>query len=140
MAFREKLSWISVATCAAIYGAYFSSIARTALAGHTPAFGFGGPLAASIVALTIAQIVLIVVVAVAAPKEANSAPDERERLIDLRATSVGFYVMVTGTILACVAIGLGQPPFYTANGLFLTIVVAEIVRSASRIYFYRRGV
>jgi hypothetical protein len=42
-----------------------------------------------------------------------------------------------GAATAAIAIALGSPGFYTANGLFLTIVMTDLVRNAGQIVYFR---
>jgi len=140
MAFREKITWISLVTLVVIYGGYFVRVVANAGPTAPSPLIFGSMLASTVVLLIVTQIVLTTIVAVRAPREANAPMDEHERLIELKGTSIGFYVLVTGALAGCVAIGLGYSAYYTANGLFFAIVLAEIVRTAGRLYFYRAGV
>jgi uncharacterized membrane protein len=90
------------------------------------------------VLLTVVEVSGQLLVAVRAPREARLPADERESLIALRATRIGFHVVMIGAATICATIALGAPPFYTTNGLFLAIVVAEIVRHASQVVYFRR--
>jgi hypothetical protein len=136
MSFREKSSWISLVSILAIYGAYFWSLVRS---GSPAGTSFGG-LLMTIVAIAVVQTVLTVGVAVAAPREAQAPPDEREKLIDLKATRFAYAALAGSVACACFFGGFNPPIVFNANALLFILVAAEILRSGSQIVQYRRGV
>jgi hypothetical protein len=136
MSFREKMAWISVVSVLGIYGYYFWSLMRTG--SFTGDVRFGG-LVGTVIALIVVQVVLAIAVAIFGPKEAEVPRDERDKLIGLRATQVAYVLLVS-----CIACACFVPPFmpqirFNANSLLLVLVVAELVRSGSEIFQYRRG-
>jgi hypothetical protein len=136
MSFREKTAWISIVSMSGIYGFYFWSVIRSG----SPASGvhFGG-LLITIIALIIVQIVLTIVVAIFAPREAQAPRDERDRLIELRATQVAYALLTFCIVSACLLTAFVPPILFNTNVLLFTLVMAELLRSASQIFQYRRG-
>jgi len=134
MPFREKSAWISVLSMSGIYGFYFWSVIHTA----SRAASFGG-LIGTIVALVVVQIVLTVAAAVFSPRDAKAPRDEREKLIELQATRVGYAGLATGVLLACFCGALNPPIVFNPNALLFVLVSAEILRCACQIVLYRRG-
>jgi hypothetical protein len=134
MSFREKSAWISALSMAGIYGLYFYSVVR---AGRQP--GSLSGLLGTIIALVIVQVVLNVAVAIFAPADANAPRDERDKLIEMRATRLSYNGLATGIVLACFFGALKPPIVFNTNSLLFILVTAEIMRSASRIIQYRRG-
>jgi hypothetical protein len=139
MSFREKAAWISLLLNVVFYGYYVWRLYEVAAAGQTETFHYGGLLVQLIILLVIAQIVLNVIAAAARPKDVYARADERERLIHFKAANVGYAVCLSGAGGVAVAIALGWSAFYTANALFLVLVLAESSRNAAQIFFYRRG-
>lgn len=135
MSFREKTAWISTLSIAAIYALYFWSAFKGDRPGQVHFFG----LLATVIALVVLQTVSTIVVAIVAPKEAQTPRDEREKLIDLRATRVAYTVLVGSIACACFFGAFTPPIVFSANGLLFILVVAEILRSAGQIVQYRRG-
>jgi hypothetical protein len=80
-----------------------------------------------------------VFVAIREPKEAQAPPDERERMIDLRAIRLAAYVYVVGSFLAVFTLHHGANALAIANGVLLAFVVAEVVHYGARIIYHRRG-
>src|SRR5271167_4031409 len=98
MPFREKSAWISLVSMSGIYGLYFWSVIHARpQSGHV----HFGSLLGTIIALVVVQVVLTIGVAIAAPKEAQAPRDEREKLIDLKATRVAYAGLASGIALAC---------------------------------------
>lgn len=139
MSFREKSAWISFVTILGIFGAYFWNTWRI-LEGRIPyrdAIWLSVGLVVAFVAL---EVVLHAIVILQAPAEARRPTDERERLIDMRATRIGYYVLIAGA-LACVGmLHVTQSAWAITQHLLMAIVAAQAVRSGSKIVYFRRGV
>ena len=91
----------------------------------------------------IVQIVLTVIAAVATRAGGHSvqtARDEREQLIELKANRFALFIVQMGAVLTAGAISLGAPPYVTANSLVLALAIGELVRFAGQIVYYRVGV
>lgn len=136
MSFREKTAWISLLSMSGIYGFYFWSVghARPQAGG----FRFGG-LLGTIVALVAVQVALTAAAAIFAPKEAQAPRDERDKLIELRATRTSYAGLATGVAVACFFGAFDPPIVFNTNALLFILVTAEIMRSACQIIQYRRG-
>jgi hypothetical protein len=87
----------------------------------------------------LATIVLTVVAAVLAPKDAGAPLDERERLITLKANSASGYVLAAGVVLVIGVLFYGADDFLTINLLFFALVVSEIYKVTTQLVLYRRG-
>ena len=92
-----------------------------------------------VIALALIEVVVHIVVAMRAPKDAQAPKDERERLIELKAIRIAYYVFVVGALLAVSTIYLGHNVFAMAYHVLLAFVVAEVVNYAARIVYHRRG-
>jgi uncharacterized membrane protein len=136
MSFQEKRAWISLATMGLIYGRYFWSL--TMQGGRGPF----GSLLATVVQLVILQVVLFTLAAIFNPRDAQAKKDERERLIDLKATRVAYAGLSAGIICAYIFAGFPAPIVvrFDANSLLFVLVTAEMLRNVCQIVQYRRGV
>lgn len=133
MAFREKTAWISLISIAAIYGAYFVSIIRRQDAGHV------GGLLGYVVALVVVQTALKVAVAIQRPRDAQAQLDERERLIELKATHLAYSAISMALACACLFGAFEPPILFNTNALLFILVMVELMRSGCQIVQYRRG-
>jgi hypothetical protein len=80
-----------------------------------------GSLLGTIIALVVVQVVLSVGVAIAAPKEAKAPRDERDKLIELKATRIAYAGLATSVELACF-FGAFEPPIvFNTNSLLFVL-------------------
>ncbi len=135
MSFREKSAWISLVSMAGIYGAYFWSLIRSGPGDRQRTTGLLG----TIIALVIVQTVLTIVVAIFDPKNAQAPRDEREKLIELRASRFAYSGLATAVAFAVFFAALPTPIIFGANSLLFILVVTEIMRSSCQIVQYRRS-
>ena len=138
LSFREQSAWISLLAYAALYGYYFVTLFSAIAAGRAGTFEYGQLLVRVMFLLVVVEVLLQVAISLRSPKEATAPADEREGVIALKATRVAFHVVMVGAATICAAIALGAPAFYTTNGLFLAIVLAEVARNTSQVVYFRR--
>jgi hypothetical protein len=139
LSYREKQAWIVLVTTLAVYGVYFFAFGRAWMAGQGAGFGLFAPMAATVVALVVLQIVLSVASAIIAPSEAGAPADERDRMIARDSARAGFVALQAGVATALLAVALGVTPALAANGLLLVMVLGEVTRSAWQVVGYRRS-
>jgi archaellum biogenesis protein FlaJ (TadC family) len=135
MSFREKSAWISLISILVVTALFFMQETWTLTdprALHALLLCF--------VALVLIEIVGHVVVAIQAPRDARTSKDERERLIDLKATRIAFYAFAVGAFGAISLLHVGASAVNISYHVLLAFAGAEIVSYAARIYFYRRGI
>ena len=104
MPFREKSAWVTFVLLAIGFVVYFSN-AYGVLHGATHVEASGGawlfPLFLFLVlGFIVVEIIAHVILALHSPKEANAPQDEREKLIELKATQPAFYVLLVGAFLS----------------------------------------
>lgn len=137
LSFREKMQWLTIAAMVTVYGYYFARV--------LPPTGpdISGSHIALFVSLLLALIVLFIVgttvLAIYLRRE-SFIEDERDRLVQLRATRNGHYVLASGAVLAIVSALVTQGNFWFVHILFAFMVLAQLVESASNLVYYRRGV
>ena len=137
MSFREKSAWISFVLILLLSLVYFSH--AVVVAAHQQGYEPLGHLFFALVgALVVLEIALHVAVAIRAPREASTDKDERDRLIDLKATHIAFPVLLVGALAANLPMHLGGGRWAMSQCIVLAIVIAELVRFGSQIVYYRR--
>ena len=137
MSFREKSAWISFGCLLVVFGTYFGSVALV-LSGrmHSGAsLGLGVGLLAAFVIL---EIVLHVAIAIQSPGDARAPKDERERLIEMRATHRAFPVLVLGALAGVGTMHLTRSNWVVGHVVLLAVVVAELVKFGGQIVSFRR--
>jgi hypothetical protein len=152
MSFREKSAWISLVTTLLVWSGFFILLFHE-LASRAPN---SGRLLASFVGSTILMIVLQIaihiVIAISAPKDVDAVADERERMIELKASRIGFVTLMTlsmGAVIALPLVGVAGPQLFPSDPLtgsltvlggaiFLSVILAELAHDVSQIVFFRR--
>ncbi len=137
MSFREKSAWISLASLLIVFGVYFWNVARV-VARQKPIAPMIPLFLGLLVALIVAEVALHLLIAMRAPHDARAPKDERERLIELTATSKAFYVLVVGALLSIGTMHLRIGVWVMAHCVLLSVVVAELVKFGTQIVLYRR--
>ena len=139
MAYREKMSWLTLATMIIAYGVYFGLVGPSFQFGQNRlidiVFGFG-PVAAihgSVVAL------ISLVFWLQAGRSERQRPDERDRAIARQAGMIGYGILLVGLIWAGAVM-----PFYAERWVIINValgflVLAEVSRDTFILFSYRRG-
>ena len=135
MALREKSAWISFWTTLIVYGAYFAYVGQAVAAGRP--VGFAGPLTTCIFVLVVLQVGLQITMA-ALTREPRGPQDERERLIDLTASTRAFYVLQVAAMGAAVTVYFFDKALM-ANAVILALAVSELARHGGITLGYRRA-
>ena len=88
----------------------------------------------------VGEVVLHAIIVMQSPRDARAPKDERERLIDLKAMRVAFFVLMTSAILVIVLVHFPVDRFAIIQALLLAVVVAELTMLGARLVYYRRDV
>jgi len=138
MSFREKSAWISFVCLLIFTGFWIAHFLRLEIfesLGHHELTWFLG----TVVALVTLEIGLHVAIAVQSPREAKTPKDERERLIDMKASRVAFYVLLIGTLLGIGTIHIpGTNRVTMVQCLMGSVLAALLTRFATQIALHRR--
>ena len=135
MSFRYKSALLSLGSMLFVYGWYFSGVfanGARALGAQRP-----GALIASIVLISIIQIVGHIMIAIASGK-ASLQLDEREYALELHATKFGYYALITGVFGVLPLLGLGEGRAPLTNAMLLLVVIAECIRQGTFLLRYHR--
>lgn len=139
MSFHEKSNLAMLAISVLVYVGYFLTVIPPALAGETSIEAIAPLLFGAVAFLVIAGIAAHVVIAVAAPRDAEGA-DERDKLIEMRADARSSHVVSVMSLLAlCLAL-LQVNVFWIVHAILAGLVLSEIAKGVLRAIDYRRGV
>lgn len=147
MSYQEKraiVSLISSVLITGLYSVYMAQRYPDASPYSAEVFRFWGSfvlilIPVSIVARIIIYIVFSIINTITTQEELPSITDERDRLIDLKATRNSFYIFILGFLLAMVSLVAGMSPTVMFIILICSGAVSEIVSDISQFIFYRRG-
>jgi hypothetical protein len=136
MSFREKSAWVTLVAILLVSALFVL---------HTPRLSHPGPwdfhaLLACIAAFVVIETVAFLVLRLRYPEDARTPIDERERLINLKATRLASRCYVIGSFLAVLTLHHGASAVMIGYLIVLAFVIAEIIKYGARIIYYRRGV
>lgn len=134
LSFREKSLWLMLFSLVGVFGFYFVTALPTDAVDVMPQQVVVFSLA--VVVLVIAQIVGHVLIAVA---DRRSDTDERDRVIELKGTRNGAYVLATGTFFALCTALVTRGNFLFTHVLLGFWVLAQLVETGSQLVLHRRG-
>src|SRR5262245_20688121 len=97
MSFREKSAWISFVSLLIVCVFYLWNFARVMAGWAPPGVAFRASLWAIIV-FVVADVLLHIVLRLQSPADARTPKDERERLIDMKASQLAFPVLMIGAL------------------------------------------
>lgn len=148
MSFQERraiVSLISTILIAVLYSAYMIQRYPAADDYSVEVFRFWGAfflilIPVAIVAKIIIHIAFIIINTIATREEESDIMDERDKLIEMKATRNSQYLFGLGVALALGALVIDLPPSAMFIILLCAGVVTEIISEISQFYFYRRGI
>jgi len=140
MSFREKSAWISFVLLLLLMLGFATSHhyhphdaqGRDLFNPATLFFGI-------LLVFVLLQVVIHLIVALQAPKDARTPKDERERMIELRAARIGFYSLVVCELTAMALFHLHGRAGFLMSSVLLAIFIAWLIKLGSEIVLYRRG-
>jgi len=137
MSFREKSAWISFVLIFIFGAMWLRNVIRVEFFGlHQDPMKFFFVI---LVGLVAAEIGLHIAIAIQSPREARTPKDERERLIDLKASRIAFYVLTVGALASIGTLHLPDSNrFMMAQAMMGSIIIATLTRFAVQIALYRR--
>jgi len=136
MSFQEKSAWISFVSIALVFFTYFAKVVFVSAGRRGDSFHVFLVLLAALVVL---EVVLHVAIALQSPRAARTPKDERERLIDMKATRLAFPVLLAGAFAAMGTMHLDAGRWVMAHVMLFGVVLAELTRLGAQIVYHRRG-
>lgn len=136
MSFREKSAWISALSVLLCFGIYFGVAFTHRLSGMDNGF----LLLKCVGAFVALQIGLNVAAMWTTPKDGRSPKDERERLIQARSHTIGYYMLVVLILALGIPLHLYHAAGHQLMGLAaLDLVITGFVVAVAQIVMFRRG-
>ena len=132
--FREKSLWVVVLSTVVVYAFYFW---RAVAIGSADPGRVGGLFLEAAILLVALQVAGQIAIAVGTRPQPD---DERDRLIAMAATRNAYRVLVVGAwgVIGVAVLSLGT--FWSVHAMLLAIVLAELTRWGSQLFYYRHGV
>jgi hypothetical protein len=139
MSFQEKSNLAMTVIFVVVYSSYFVRVVAPAFESGPSMDGVAPYLFSAVLFLVFGGIVAHILIAMAAPNEADTA-DERDKLIEMRADARSSYVLGSGALLALGLALMEQDLFWIIHAILAGLVLSEIAKGVLRAIDYRRGV
>lgn len=149
MSFQEKSIIGSLVITVGLFSGYFLKVFEAFTSTSSDAIAsLPEALIGVVIAVVIVEVVYQVVIAIFSGEEES---DERDRLVDARATRISYYVLAAGCITTIghmmisemagewLPDGVTQTPIFVANMLVFSFILAEIIGFSMKLFYYRRG-
>ncbi len=141
MSFLERSAWAVVVATVAVYGSFFGWIAMRALSGAPPQTREAIMV---LIVATLAYVVLLIAshVAIALLDRSGVAetPDERDRLVEMKAAQPTAFLLGCGVFVLALAAYAHVDMMMLAHGLLALQVAATLLEFGARIRFYRMAI
>jgi hypothetical protein len=139
MSFREKTAWVTLIALVLVslmYGLHMPNPFEPHRHGWVLLV-----LGLSLGTFVLIELIAWLVFFVRNPKETRTPKDEREQIIALKASRIGSWVFTVGTFLAIfISLHLaGAGTVAMGISVVIAFVLAQVVRHAAIIIYYRRG-
>jgi hypothetical protein len=147
LSYQEKSIWGSLLAMVVVYGYYFAAVLRDA---GQPEFDGGslGRLVFAVIAIVVIEVVYHIVLALETKPDPK---DERDILIECKAYRNAYFLLAAGAflVIGCVIMAnlvrdtaptrIMLTPFITVNLVLLAMVLAELVKFLTQLFYYRWG-
>ena len=138
LSFKEKSVWISLVVTLLLFGYYFIRVISEGNI-SAPNSSLLNLFSIIVVLIIVIQITLQIIIAILHRKEAGKGEDEREYLIELKATKISYFIIAFGVWIGTLSLFLNLSAFVIANIIMFFFVLSEIVGFALQLYYYKRG-
>lgn len=131
---KEQFAWVWLSTMLVTYAAYFTSVFTI---GETTALTQIGLFAAT----TVVQVLVIGTVSavIAVRHKGGPKSDERDQLIDQRATRAAYQLLICAMIVVGCLMPFNNSGWRIFHAAVFSIAVSEIVRHGLMVSMYRRS-
>lgn len=139
LSYKEKSIWTSLVLSILIFGYYFYHVIRVFNTPDPHPKLIIGNFIVTIFFFVIIQIISQVYIAIKHRKEIEKGEDERDTLINLKATRVSYLILVIGVWLTCISMIKFSSSIIIANNIMFFFILSEVVRFTSQLIYYRRS-
>jgi hypothetical protein len=139
MSLREKFAWASLMTIVFGAGTYLviAALGRRGVLLHEQVLRTSLGL---IIALIVLPLAIRALLAMRMPRGSMTEQDERERLFELKATRVAFFVLAVGVLATTPFVMHARGDrFDVVNAILIATVFAYLVKFGAEIRYHRRG-
>lgn len=139
MSLREKFAWIALVMLIACVGAYAGivTLGYQRILSHYQVLTI---MSVMIIALIVLPPAIRGILAMRMPRGAMTEQDERERLFELRATRIAFFVLAIGVVVSLpIVMHARGGRFEFVHILLALVTLSYLVKFGAEIRYHRRG-
>lgn len=140
MPYREKLAWLSLVGMAVCYVPYFVATHHSPLLNQPlPNLELMKLFAVAAGGNAVWTLLGRLLVRMKTPRDERGAADERDQAVDRRASTVAYYVLIGLSLYVGGVLPFTSAGWHIVNSMVASVVIAEVVRYATIVAGYRRG-
>jgi hypothetical protein len=138
MTYEEKNTWIYVLVLAVTFGVYLIWLISQILSSSASEIAYSIPMMLAIGAAVVATVLGNILIAIAAPKEADKR-DERDKEIGRHGEYSGQFLVNIAGLVVIVMCMFKLNQFWIAHSMYFAFVGSSIISSVVKILSYRQG-
>ncbi len=138
--FKEKSTWIHLITTLLIFGFYFTKAIYKFINATIEETNLIGLFIAVVISMIIIEVISHIILSIVYRKQSIKEEDERDNLIQSKATKTSYYILVIGVWITSMSILNISSPFLMANIIMFFFILAEIIGMSIQLYYYRKGI
>jgi len=139
MVSRERFAWVWLVALVAVFGTYFAAVSVYPGYSELSMLGRIAVLGVALGGLGLIAAVQYGLDWICRRGQVPEPVDERDRLVEWRASAVAYYVLIGGMILVGVVMPFQASGWELVHAALLAIAVAEVVHTGLIVHGYRRG-
>jgi hypothetical protein len=140
MPYREKFAWLSLVGMPACYGPYFALTHGSPLLDQPlPNLKLMMLFAAAAVGNAAWVLLGRLLLRMTSPRDERGPADERDQAVDRRANTVAYYVLIGCALYVGCVLPFLTSAWHIVNAMVASVIIAEVVRYATVVLGYRRG-
>lgn len=148
MSYQEIKNYVSLISTMLIFGGYclyvYANYGGQIMDG-TATLSFWGAvililIPVSVAAKIVVSIIFVIVYRMVTKEQEPAFTDELDKLIELKASRISYYVFVLGFLLAMCALALEWPLSLAFIILVFCGFLAEMADGVAQLYLYRKGI
>ena len=139
MSYKEKSILASLILTVIIFGIYFIKVFATMSTTDSGLVNSIVLFIGAVLYIVILEIIVHIILPIFYKNEHKDSDDERDKLIQLKATRISYFILVFGMFITTISLLLSLTPLLISNIILLSFIIAEITGFSIQLYYYRKG-
>ncbi|MFC1760121.1 hypothetical protein ACFLZD_01210 [Candidatus Neomarinimicrobiota bacterium] len=139
MSYKEKSILTSLILTVIIFGFYFIKVFGTISPTDSGLVNGIVLFVGAVLYIVLLEMILRIILPIFHKNEPKDSDDERDKIIQLKATRISYLILVLGMFFAIIFLLLSLTQLLIANIILLFFIVAEITGFSIQLFYYRKG-